>query len=35
MQSLTMLAFIYLVLVVLLTRLVRYAEHRLQRTSAR
>ena len=35
MQSLTMLAFIYLVLVVLLTRLVRYMEHRLQRAYAR
>lgn len=30
MQTLTMLAFIYLVMVVLLTRLVRWMEHRLQ-----
>jgi polar amino acid transport system permease protein len=35
MQSLTMLAFIYLILVVLLTRLVRWMEHRLQRAYAR
>jgi len=35
MQSLTMLAFIYLVLVVLLTRLVRYMEHRLQQAYVR
>lgn len=35
MQSLTMLAFIYLVLVVLLTRLVRQMENRLQRAYAR
>ncbi len=35
MQSLTMLAFIYLVLVVLLTRLVRLMEARLQRAYAR
>ena len=31
MQSLTMLAFIYLVMVILLTRFVRYMEHRLNR----
>lgn len=31
MQSLTMLAFMYLIMVVMLTRLVRYMEHRLQR----
>jgi polar amino acid transport system permease protein len=35
MQSLTMLAFIYLVIVVILTRLVRWMEHRLQRAYAR
>lgn len=35
MQSLTMLAFIYLILVVLLTRLVRLMEARLQRAYAR
>ena len=35
MQSLTMLAFIYLVLVVLLTRLVRLMENRLQRAYVR
>ena len=31
MQSLTMLAFIYLIMVVMLTRVVRWMEHRLQR----
>ena len=35
MQSLTMLAFMYLLLVVTLTRLVRVMEHRLQRAYAR
>jgi His/Glu/Gln/Arg/opine family amino acid ABC transporter permease subunit len=35
MQSLTMLAFMYLLLVVLLTRLVRFMEQRLQRAYAR
>ncbi len=35
MQSLTMLAFMYLVMVVILTRLVRLAESRLQRAYAR
>jgi polar amino acid transport system permease protein len=35
MQSLTMLAFMYLVLVVILTRLVRWMEHRLNRGYAR
>ena len=35
MQSLTILAFMYLVLVVLLTRLVRLMEYRLQRAYAR
>ena len=35
MQSLTMLAFMYLLLVVTLTRLVRWMEHRLQRAYAR
>jgi polar amino acid transport system permease protein len=35
MQSLTMLAFMYLLLVVMLTRLVRIMEHRLQRAYAR
>jgi polar amino acid transport system permease protein len=35
MQSLTMLAFMYLLLVVTLTRLVRMMEHRLQRAYAR
>ena len=35
MQSLTMLAFMYLILVVLLTRGVRYLEHRMQQGHAR
>ncbi|MFZ4657867.1 MAG: amino acid ABC transporter permease [Caldilineaceae bacterium] len=35
MQTLTMLAFIYLIMVVLLTRLVRWMEHRLQRVYVR
>jgi polar amino acid transport system permease protein len=35
MQSLTMLAFMYLILVVLLTRLVRLMEARLQRAYAK
>ncbi|MEZ4616473.1 MAG: hypothetical protein R2867_13355 [Caldilineaceae bacterium] len=35
MQSLTMLAFIYLIMVVLLTRLVRWTESRLQRAYQR
>ena len=35
MQSLTMLAFMYLVMVVILTRLVRLVESRLQRAYAR
>lgn len=35
MQTLTMLAFIYLIMVVLLTRLVRWMEHRLQQVYVR
>lgn len=35
MQTLTMLAFLYLIMVVLLTRLVRWMEHRLQRVYVR
>lgn len=35
MQTLTLLAFIYLIMVVLLTRLVRWMEHRLQRVYGR